>query len=77
MSQQTSSPCGLFSRAENKLKLSNDEIDEFLLVSPRLVELYLDAGAPLAQADQKTSISAVSSHLISTTRSKVGADHWD
>jgi hypothetical protein len=28
VSQQTSSPCGLFSRAEDKLKLSDDVIEE-------------------------------------------------
>ena len=28
MSQRRSSPCGLFSRAEDKVKLSDDEIEE-------------------------------------------------
>mgnify|MGYP003694581803 CR=1 FL=1 len=40
MSQRRSSPCGLFSRAEDKLKLSDDVINEALPITRQCVELY-------------------------------------
>jgi hypothetical protein len=40
VSQRRFSPCGLFSRAEDKVKLSDDEIEEAFTSSATVVELY-------------------------------------
>jgi hypothetical protein len=40
VSQRTSSPCGLFSRAEDKLKLSDDVIEEAFRTWRQFVHLY-------------------------------------
>ena len=47
MSQRRSSPCGLFSRAEAKLKLSDDEIDEAFTRSATVVERYFTGSTVL------------------------------
>ena len=47
MSQRTSSPCGLFSRAEDKLKLSDDEIEQAFTRSATVVQLYFTPSAVL------------------------------
>jgi hypothetical protein len=40
VSQRRSSPCGLFSRAEDSFKLSDDEIKEAFTIIATVVELY-------------------------------------
>jgi len=47
VSQRRSSPCGLFSRAEDKLKLSDDEIEEAFTRSATVVERYFTDSAVL------------------------------
>jgi hypothetical protein len=43
VSQRRFSPCGLFSRAEDKVKLSDDEIEEAFTSLAIFVELYFTA----------------------------------
>jgi hypothetical protein len=47
VSQRTSSTCGLFSRAEDKVKLSDDEIEEAFTRSATVVHLYITRSAIL------------------------------
>jgi hypothetical protein len=45
VSQRKSSPCDLFSSAEDKVKLSDDEIEEALTRSATVVERYFTRSA--------------------------------
>jgi hypothetical protein len=47
MSQRGSGPCGLFSRAEEEMKLSDDVTEEVLLDPRQFVELYFTPSAIL------------------------------
>ena len=72
MSQRRSGPCGLFSRAEDKVKLSDDVIEEAFTRSATVVDLYFPRSAILwasaARITDSSSTNAVSFSSARTTK---------
>ena len=72
MFQRISSPRGLFSRAEDKLKLSDDEIEQAFTRSETIVERYFTPSAVLScvlpgRITESSSTNVVSFSSVRTT----------
>jgi hypothetical protein len=69
---QTSSPCGLFSRAEDKVKLSDDVTEEACTLSATVVELFHALRRPLGVLPHESPIpssrNAVNNSSARTTK---------